>query len=225
MHRQAAVAVMPVRPVRARMRTALLSLAALLALSVAPGAGVAHADDPVADGSAVSASTEETLRKGDRGSAVRRLQRRLGIPADGVFGPQTGRAVRRFQRRHGLVADGIVGPMTRSKLGLARFSSADVKHPAPKGSDDGDGGDSPVKLPRVLREIARCESGGDPRAVSSNGMYRGKFQFSRSTWKSVGGRGDDPAKASEAHQDRMALRLYRARGVAPWPACGARAAG
>ena len=166
-----------------------------------------------------TASMEETLRDGDRGRAVRRLQRRLGIPADGVFGPQTDRAVKRFQRRNGLVADGIVGPMTRAELGLARFSSADVRHPR-RGSS---GGGSRFKLPRVLVEIAECESGGDPHAVSSTGMYRGKYQFSRSTWKSMGGRGSDPAKASEAHQDRVALKLYRAQGISPWPACGAQA--
>jgi hypothetical protein len=225
LRRQTVVAMPPVRPRVQRLRAGLLSLAAVGLLSVAPGAGPALGDDPAAsaDGVAVVAS-EVTLREGDRGLAVRRLQRKLGISADGVFGPQTDRAVRRFQRRNGLTADGIVGPMTRGKLGLARFSSADVRH-APVAPPAGGGAGSDVKLPRVLREIAQCESGGDPRAVSSNGLYRGKFQFSRSTWKAVGGRGSDPAEASEAHQDRMALRLYRQSGVAPWPACGAQATG
>jgi peptidoglycan hydrolase-like protein with peptidoglycan-binding domain len=223
LRRQTVVAVPPVRLGISRLRLGLLSLAAVALLGSIPGASApAFADDPsAAGGGAATAATEVTLRKGDRGRAVRRLQRRLGIAADGVFGPQTDGAVRRFQRRNGLTADGIVGPMTRGKLDLARFSSADVRHP-PKDGPAGGGG-SGVKLPRVLREIARCESGGNPRAVSSNGLYRGKFQFSRATWKGVGGRGGDPAKASEAHQDRMALRLYRRQGVAPWPACGARA--
>lgn len=49
---------------------------------------------------------------------VRALQRKLGVPADGAFGPHTERAVRRFQRRHGLTADGVVGPATRRALGM-----------------------------------------------------------------------------------------------------------
>jgi peptidoglycan hydrolase-like protein with peptidoglycan-binding domain len=53
-----------------------------------------------------------------RGSSVRLLQRRLGIAADGVFGPGTARAVRRLQRRNGLTADGIVGPATWRALGV-----------------------------------------------------------------------------------------------------------
>src|SRR5213078_4628115 len=53
-----------------------------------------------------------------RGASVRLLQARLGVAADGVFGPGTARAVRRFQRAHGLTADGVVGPATWSALGV-----------------------------------------------------------------------------------------------------------
>lgn len=213
------------RPARLLIAACALALAAV----GAPAAPALADDVTAASGSALAASSEVTLRKGDRGRAVRRLQRRLGISADGVFGPQTRRAVRRFQRRRDLTVDGIVGPQTRSALGLGRFKASEVRHPprrrrrAGSGGGATGGGGRRVRLPRVLREIAECESGGNPRAVSANGLYRGKFQFSRETWKSVGGRGSDPARASEAHQDRMALRLYRRQGVSPWPACGAAA--
>ena len=69
-----------------------------------------------------------------------------------------------------------------------------------------------------MRLIAQCESGGNPRAISRGGTYRGKWQFSRATWRSLGGRGD-PAKASESAQDRIAMKLYRRSGTKSWPAC------
>ncbi|HEV7492213.1 peptidoglycan-binding protein [Baekduia sp.] len=53
-----------------------------------------------------------------RSSSVRLLQRKLGIGADGVFGPGTSGAVKAFQRAHGLTADGIVGPGTWQALGV-----------------------------------------------------------------------------------------------------------
>jgi peptidoglycan hydrolase-like protein with peptidoglycan-binding domain len=53
-----------------------------------------------------------------RGGSVALLQRKLGIAADGVFGPGTARAVKAFQRRRGLTADGVVGPGTWAALGV-----------------------------------------------------------------------------------------------------------
>lgn len=70
-----------------------------------------------------------------------------------------------------------------------------------------------------LQAIARCESGGDPGAVGGGGAYRGKYQFDRQTWSSVGGSGD-PAAAPEAEQDRRAQVLLQRRGTSPWPVCG-----
>ncbi len=81
------------------------------------------------------------------------------------------------------------------------------------------GGAPNVAIPPVLKSIARCESHGDPRAISAGGRYRGKYQFSFSTWRSVGGKGD-PAKASETEQDRRAAILYRTGGPGHWPVCG-----
>jgi hypothetical protein len=71
----------------------------------------------------------------------------------------------------------------------------------------------------TLESIASCESGGDPTAVSSDGTYRGKYQFDYGTWESVGGHGD-PAAAPEAEQDYRAALLYSRSGSSPWPVCG-----
>jgi len=76
-----------------------------------------------------------------------------------------------------------------------------------------------VEVPAQLQAIAQCESHGDPRAIGGGGAYRGKYQFSRSTWNGVGGKGD-PAEASEAEQDRRALILYERSGAGQWPVCG-----
>jgi peptidoglycan hydrolase-like protein with peptidoglycan-binding domain len=185
-------------------------IAGLLVLAVLALAAVPALADPGASASGgASASSEVVVKRGDRGSAVRKIQEELGITADGVFGGQTERAVKRFQRSHGLVADGIVGPLTRGALGLRPFSSRSVRRTS----------GPTVRVPAILQRIAECESGGNPRAVSPGGQYRGKYQFSRETWRALGGTGD-PADAPESVQDRLALKLYRQRGTSPWPNCG-----
>ena len=57
-----------------------------------------------------------TLRKGSRGDAVKRVQRKLGLAADGIFGSGTEAAVKKWQASNGLAADGIVGPASLAKM-------------------------------------------------------------------------------------------------------------
>ncbi len=66
--------------------------------------------------------TTETLRRGDRGLDVQRLQMLLDAagyspgPVDGIFGSLTLDAVVAFQRDQGLAVDGLVGPQTFGAL-------------------------------------------------------------------------------------------------------------
>jgi hypothetical protein len=73
------------------------------------------------------------------------------------------------------------------------------------------------------------DSAGGYHAVSPGGVYRGAYQFLRSTWDNVARRlgrfdlvGVDPAAASPHDQDLLALALYHWQGPAPW---GGRCAG
>lgn len=57
------------------------------------------------------------LQQGNQGVDVQHMQRRLGVTADGIFGPQTRAALMAWQRAHGLVPDGLFGPLSQRRLG------------------------------------------------------------------------------------------------------------
>jgi peptidoglycan hydrolase-like protein with peptidoglycan-binding domain len=58
------------------------------------------------------------LKRGLSGEPVKVLQIKLGVTADGIFGPGTETALEEYQKKHGLLVDGIAGPDTFAQMGL-----------------------------------------------------------------------------------------------------------
>jgi putative chitinase len=65
---------------------------------------------------AASATSGGTLRRGSKGDDVKKMQAKLGLVADGDFGPGTEAALKKWQAANGLTADGVAGPKTLAKL-------------------------------------------------------------------------------------------------------------
>ena len=58
------------------------------------------------------------LKIGSQGALVKLLQEKLGVTADGAFGPGTEKALKEWQTKNGLVADGVAGQITLGKMGI-----------------------------------------------------------------------------------------------------------
>jgi hypothetical protein len=78
-----------------------------------------------------------------------------------------------------------------------------------------------VRDKRWAHSTSECESGGDPDAIGGGGLYRGAFQFMRSTWKaSPKSPGGDPIAYPYRTQAVVAVLLKNRDGADHWPVCG-----
>lgn len=178
-------------------------------LSAAPTAFAAESQPLPSAYTAQSGATVYTnLRRGSRGSSVKKLQKRLNAlgyscgTADGIFGKKTRSAVLAFQRANSLSADGIAGRKTQTKL---YSSSAKSKGSASKtqtvaASNSASNTDNvyyDIKLSRSQQDYVRqmcskykvdfelvlaimwVESGYNPKSVSSTRDY-GIMQINKS---------------------------------------------
>jgi lysozyme family protein len=166
---------------------------------------------------AAPALAEKTVEHGDRGPTVRKLQRLLGVHADGVFGKGTVRAVRRFQRRRHMHADGIAGPGTWRALKHQR--------PAARSSAGGRTASRGASVRLLQRKLGVGADG-----VFGPGTWRAVKRFQRrrgltadgvvgpATWKALGIRGRHPvlerAHLRSRHRARGGLPLRVRRAIA-----------
>ena len=184
-----------------------LAPAARRLLSLVAVAAIASVALALTSSPAQARSSYIVAVRGDHGAVVRTVQRYLHVhPRSGYFGSRTRAAVIRWQRAHHRRQTGMVGRMLWNAARGVHTRSRAVSR----------SGDRVVGL--NWSALARCESGGNPRAYNSAGYY-GLYQFSRSTWRSVGGSGS-PSAASRAEQTRRAQTLFRRAGSSPWPVCG-----
>jgi hypothetical protein len=80
---------------------------------------------------------------------------------------------------------------------------------------------TPVAGGDVWAALANCESHGNTAAVGGGGRYYGAFQFSLSTWHSLG-YGGSPTEAPYDVQREAAQRLVARSGWGQFPVCGRR---
>jgi putative chitinase len=169
------------------------------------------------------------LKIGSKGEDVKKLQSKLGLSADGSFGPGTEKAVKKWQIDNDLAADGIVGEGTWNKM----FGSQQViAEPAPVVSTSFSGlnleklrGHIPdaviAQIPdtakkfeintplRLAHFLAQCghESGGF-RATQEN------LNYSASGLKGIFGKYFKESGLAEAYQrnpQKIASRVYGGR--------------
>ncbi|WP_159941542.1 MULTISPECIES: G5 domain-containing protein [unclassified Nocardiopsis] len=164
--------------------------------------------EPVTEEVAIEAATVERknpdLPEGEREVVTE--------PEDGLREVTTATVLRDGERVEHELRDEVV---TAPVEGLVEVGT---KAPETAGADTGGVPDSGLNW----AALARCESGGDPGAVNSDGGYYGLHQFSTTTWQAMGGSGL-PSDATPAEQTRRAQRPYDSVGGdwrSQWPHCG-----
>lgn len=113
------------------------------------------------DGGAGPSGDYPTVRLGDEGDAVRRVQVTLDVighdpgAADGVFGPTTEKALRDYQSSIGTGVDGIAGPRTWGALATHHAAGSTVS--------SGDSGTDVEYLQRGLKASSGVDLSADGR--------------------------------------------------------------
>jgi hypothetical protein len=134
--------------------------------------------------------------------------------------------------RSGLLAAAVVALLLAFGGASGAAASGGIGAGGPSDAREGGHGATAPKYVRIwertskrnkrwARNTAECESGGDPKAIGGGGLYRGAFQFLKSTWRtSPKSPGGDPIRYTYKTQAVVAVALKKRVGTGPWPVCG-----
>jgi len=111
----------------------------------------------------------ETLRHGDKGEDVKKLQKLLQITSDGIFGSGTEYSVMKFQGQNGLETDGIVGLKTWGKL-IKKDDSAESSSKYLWLFDNGHGG--------IIDGVYQTSGKRSPEWEDGTQLFEGEFNRS-----------------------------------------------
>jgi len=111
----------------------------------------------------------KTLRHGDKGEDVKKLQKLLQITSDGIFGSGTEYSVMKFQGQNGLETDGIVGLKTWGKL-IKKDDSAESSSKYLWLFDNGHGG--------IIDGVYQTSGKRSPEWEDGTQLFEGEFNRS-----------------------------------------------
>lgn len=165
------------------------------------------------------------IKKGSKGPEVKKIQEKLGLAADGIFGSGTEAKVKGWQKENGLAADGLVGNGTWEKMfGSTAPVAAPIAIPPSEFKLDKLKGHIPdevlTQIPdtakkfnittplRLAHFLSQCaHESGNWRAVSEN------LNYSAKALKSIFGK-YFPGNLNESYErkpEKIAARVYGGR--------------
>jgi cell wall-associated NlpC family hydrolase len=112
-------------------------------------------------------------------ATIRKVQAKLGVTADGGWGPQTAKALRAYQRSHGLEVDGVPGPATLSSLGVSASSAASSTRSAEDSSSASSGSSSfgsAIAAARSKAGAPYAYGGTGPSSFDCSGLTQWAFK-------------------------------------------------
>lgn len=167
------------KAVRAFQRSHGLTIDGVVGAQTAAALGLGRAAKKASVSVRVGSESSTASPTADLPAAtVRAIQNKLGIAADGEWGPQTSRAVRDYQRKRGLQVDGIPGPATLGSLGI-RASSGDstgTRSVSAGASGPGAGGGGAISAARSKAGAPYAYGATGPSSFDCSGLVQWAFK-------------------------------------------------